>query len=169
MAQAGRAMEAGRLAGFDAEKADAVVSLLAKAMDDSSTKYSAALDDDFNTPEAFAEIFNVIRVYNSTVKVGKPNAASAQNARAFLDWMKEKGKVFALLQESAEKFLDRLDDMLLKQKGLERSVIESKVSQRWAARLAKDFAASDQLRDELLGLGIAISDSQDGTRWEVAK
>ena len=74
-----------------------------------------------------------------------------------------------LLQEDAEQFLTTLDDMLLKKKGLERAAIDAKVGERWTARVAKDFAASDRLRDELLGLGIAISDTQDGTRWEVSK
>lgn len=169
MAQADRAIAAGLAAGFDVEKTDALLPLLAKALEDSSTKFNAALDDDFNTPEAFAELFNVIRVYNSTVKVGKATAAGAQNANAVLAWLKSKGKLFALLQQDAETFLGKLDDMLLKQKGLVRAEIDEKVSERWSARVAKDFAASDRLRDELLGLGIAISDSQDGTRWEVAK
>jgi cysteinyl-tRNA synthetase len=169
LAQADRALAAGRAAGFDVEGTDLVLPLLAKAIEDSSAKFDSAMDDDFNTPEAFAELFNVVRAFNSTLKSGKLTAAGAQNAGSFSRWIRAKGKLFSLLQEEAEKFLGRLDDMLLKQKGLERGAIDAKVSERWAARVAKDFAASDRLRDELLGLGIAISDSQDGTRWEVAK
>ncbi|CAN5633037.1 cysteine--tRNA ligase [soil metagenome] len=142
---------------------------LEQALTLSKTKMGEALDDDFNTPEAFAEIFNVTRVYNSTVKPGKVTPDGIVNARLFLAWVQENGKVFSLFQQDPEQFLSKLDDMLLKQKGLERAAIESKVTERWAARLAKDFAASDRLRDELLGLGIAIADSQDGTRWEVSK
>ena len=139
------------------------------SMEQSAEKLAAALDDDFNTSEAFAEIFNVVRVYNSSVKPGKPNSEAVENAKAFSAWVRKWGKLFSLLQEDAQKFLTRLDDMLLKKKGIERAAIDEKVKARWSARQAKDFAASDRLRDELLGLGIAISDTSDGTRWEVAK
>lgn len=135
----------------------------------SRAKLHEALDDDFNTPEAFGEIFTVIRAYNSSVKPGKVNADGVVNAKLFIEWMKEQGQLFSLLQHDAEKFLTMLDDMLLKKKGLDRAAIDSKVNERWQARVAKDFASSDRLRDELVGLGIAISDSSDGTRWEVSK
>ncbi len=142
---------------------------LLDAIRNANTRFFQALDDDFNTPEAFAEMFNVIRTFNSSLKPGKPTPDSQATAHAFSAWLTTHGKIFALLQENAERFLTTLDDMLLKKKGLERKAIDGKVAERWAARLAKDFAASDRLRDELLGLGIAISDSQDGTRWEVSK
>lgn len=146
-----------------------VPAVLQTAFDQAAAKLEAALDDDFNTSEAFAEIFNVVRVFNSSVKSGKPNADGVESAKFFSAWMKRWGQIFSLLQEDAQKFLNTLDDMLLKKKGLERGAIDSIVKERWAARAAKDFAVSDHLRDELLGLGIAISDSSDGTRWEVCK
>jgi cysteinyl-tRNA synthetase len=142
---------------------------LSEAMSSGSAKLTVALDDDFNTPEAFAEVFNVIRAFNATVKLGKPNADALANANAFLGWIRETGKLFSLYQEPAVKFLSTLDEMLLKQKGLERATIEEKVQSRWAAKQAKDFATSDKLRDELAGLGISISDTAEGTRWEVTK
>lgn len=141
----------------------------AEACVQAKKKFEDALDDDFNTSEAFAEVFNVIRAYNSSVKPGKTTPEGIANATLFTAWMKDHGRLFNLLQEDAGRFLTTLDDMLLKEKGLERTVIDKKVAERWAARQAKDFAASDRLRDELLGLGIAISDTVDGTRWEVAK
>lgn len=132
-------------------------------------KMALALDDDFNTPEAFAEIFNVIRAYNSTVKPGKPSAEAMTNAKAFLSWMRGTGTLFSLYQQPAVKFLTTLDDMLLEQKGLARPEIEAKVQMRWTAKQSKDFATSDKLRDELAALGISISDTAEGTRWEVTK
>jgi cysteinyl-tRNA synthetase len=47
----------------------------------------------------------------------------------------------------------------------EREVIEQKIAERAAARKAKDFAASDRIRDELLEMGIAIKDGPEGTTW----
>ena len=142
---------------------------LVEAISKSTPKLEAALDDDFNTPEAFAEIFNVVRVYNSTVKLGKPSGDAVASADALKSWMRDQGKLFSLFQIPAETFLTTLDDMLLKKKGLERALVDAKVHERWQARLAKDFATSDRLRDELSSLGIAIADHADGTRWEVAK
>jgi cysteinyl-tRNA synthetase len=155
-------------AGLD-PSAGKVLPALSDVVKNAATRFTHALDDDFNTPEAFAEMFTVVRAYNSGTKPGKPSADAVATAQAFTDWMTEHGKVFSLLQQNPEKFLTTLDDMLLKKKGLERGIIDAKVSERWTARVAKDFAASDRLRDELLGLGIAISDSTEGTRWEVSK
>lgn len=142
---------------------------LADTMVKASEKLGLALDDDFNTPEAFAEIFNVIRAYNATVKPGKPGPDAFTNAKAFLVWMRETGSLFSLYQQPAVQFLTTLDDMLLQQKGLLRPEIEAKVQARWTAKQSKDFATSDKLRDELAALGISISDTAEGTRWEVAK
>jgi cysteinyl-tRNA synthetase len=173
MAQAERVqqlfVDSAAVAGGSAPLAGKVAPGLTEAMTTGSAKLAVALDDDFNTPEAFAEVFNVVRAFNATVKLGKPNADALSNANAFLGWIRETGKLFSLYQEPAVKFLSTLDEMLLKQKGLERATIEEKVQSRWAAKQAKDFATSDKLRDELAGLGISISDTADGTRWEVTK
>ena len=166
LAQAERTQALAAAAGVAKGK---VLPALAEAISKSTPKLEEAMDDDFNTPEAFAEIFNIIRVYNSTIKAGKPSADAVATAEAFAAWMRDQGKLFSLCQNPAGEFLTTLDDMLLKKKGLDRASIDAKVSERWQARLAKDFATSDRLRDELSGLGIAIADLADGTRWEVAK
>ncbi len=142
---------------------------LLQAMTAGREKIHQAMDDDFNTPEVFAEIFNVIRAYNATIRPGKPTADGVVNAQSTVDWLREQGKFLALFQEPAQAFLLLLDDMLLRQKGLSRAEIDAKVAERWAARVAKDFAASDRLRDELNTLGVSISDTGEGTRWEVTK
>jgi cysteinyl-tRNA synthetase len=59
--------------------------------------------------------------------------------------------------------------MLLKQKGYERAAIDAIVAERTAVRAAKDFKKSEELRDRLVSMGIAIQDSPQGTTWEVAK
>lgn len=163
MAHAERVLAAG---GVSAGKLSAP---LLTAMTEGRKKIHAAMDDDFNTPEVFAEIFNVVRAYNAGVKPGKPTAEAIVNAQGMLDWIHEHGRMLSLFQERAEGFLVTLDDMLLRQKGLERAAIQKIVSDRWQARVNKDFSTSDRLRDELNAMGIAISDTADGTRWEVAK
>lgn len=164
MAQAERVLAA--MGGIGVGKLNPALS---DAMAKGREKIHLSLDDDFNTPEAFAEIFNVVRAFNATIKPGKPTADAVVNAQSLLDWIKEQGRLLSLFQENAETFLITLDDMLLRQKQIERATVDKKVAERWAARSAKDFAASDRLRDELNAMGIAISDTAEGTRWEVAK
>jgi cysteinyl-tRNA synthetase len=79
------------------------------------------------------------------------------------------GELLSLFEQPAEAFLRKLDDMLLKQKGIERSAIDAKVAERRAFRDAKNWAESDRLRDELVQMGIALQDTAEGSRWEVAK
>ncbi len=134
------------------------------------TKITEALNDDFNTPEAFARVFEVVRAFNSQVKRGmKVNPAISGKAVALQNFILRFGKLLSLFEEPAQEFLVTLDDMLLKKKGLARAQIDQLVQDRSAARAAKDFKKSDELRDQLVQMGIAVSDSASGSDWEVAK
>lgn len=164
---------ASRILKIESAKADpqgqkAVVEFQ-KALDAATPKFEAAMNDDFNTPEAFAEIFNVVRAFNSSIKPGKVSLELQVIAKSFENWISDKGSLMALFLESAESFLIALDDRLLQAKGLSRSDINDLVAQRTAARAAKNFAESDRIRDELVQKGIAVLDSVEGTRWEVNK
>ncbi len=143
---------------------------MTKAVDEAWKSIKAALDDDFNTPELFASLFSVIRVFNGQVRLGqKMTADTKATVEIFRHLILEHGKLMSLFQESPQKYLRLLDDMLLGQKNLERSKIDELVQKRIDARVAKDFAKSDELRDQLAQLGIVIQDSPQGTSWEVAK
>jgi cysteinyl-tRNA synthetase len=129
-----------------------------------------ALDDDFNTPEMFAAIFTVIRTFNSQIRLGQKLTPDVlATAKAFSTWVQEQGRMMSLFQEAPSRYLVLLDDMLLAEKGLERAKVDDIVRVRSEARAAKDFKRSDELRDELAQLGIAIQDTPQGTFWEVAK
>jgi cysteinyl-tRNA synthetase len=141
-----------------------------KACEDAETRLGQALDDDFNTPEAFARIFEVVRVFNGIArKPGKPSAAAIASAETLKAFVRSRGQLMALFQEPAAAFLEELDNLLLKRKNLDRVQISQKVQDRTTARIQKDFAKSDQIRDELLSLGIRLLDGPEGTVWEVDK
>lgn len=129
-------------------------------------KISHALDDDFNTPEVLAAIFEVVRRFNAEMSSKSKSKALADN---FRNWILGWGRLFSLFQRPAREFLRNLDDQLLRDKSLQREVIQAKVDLRWQARLAKDWKQSDALREELRALGIELQDSPAGTEWEVAK
>ena len=141
-----------------------------KAIDEATDGFEQAMDDDFNTAEAMARFFEVVRVFNNYArKPGKVSAEAAAVAEVFFHWIRDKGSVLALFQNSPAEYLIRLDDLLLGRKDLKRKDIDDLVRQRTEARAAKDYAKSDEVRDKLAELGISVMDSAEGTTWEVAK
>ena len=134
------------------------------------TGITEAINDDFNTPEAMARIFEFVRQFNAQVKRGmKANPAVSGKALAFLNLVKNFGALLSLFQESPAQFLTSLDDLLLKKMKIERTAVNQLVQERSAARLNKDFAKSDELRKKLTEMGIAVSDLPEGSFWEVTK
>lgn len=133
-------------------------------------KIESALNDDFATPEVFAALFEVVRQFNNQVRRGmKVNPAIQGKALVFQQFVKKVGALMSLFQEPAHEFLVQLDDLLLKKMNLERSKVDVLVAERSQARAAKDFARSDELRAELTTLGISVSDTPEGSFWEVTK
>lgn len=129
-----------------------------------------ACDDDFNTPEVMAEIFNFVRSFNGLLKAGlKPSQELANSCEQFRSRLKAIGGLLALFQNPPRSFLIELDDMLLNEKNLKRVEIQSFVDARYAARQNKDFKTSDEIRGKLQQLGIDLRDSPEGTEWEVRK
>ena len=129
-----------------------------------------ALNHDFGTPAAFAEMFELVRKYNAQVKRGaKVNVPSAAISKSFLSLISKFGSLLSLFQESPAEFLIKLDDMLLEKKKLTRTEVNQLVDARAQARLEKDFTKSDELRKKLTEIGISVSDLADGSFWEVTK
>jgi cysteinyl-tRNA synthetase len=133
-------------------------------------KVTHSLNDDFGTPNAVAALFEVIRQFNNQVKRGiKPNPTVLGRAQSFLDFVHKLGKFMAMFQEPAHEFLLKLDNMLLEKMNLQRSEIDKVVEERSQARANKDFAKSDELRKKLTDMGISVSDTPEGSIWEVTK
>ncbi|MBX3023269.1 MAG: cysteine--tRNA ligase [Bdellovibrionales bacterium] len=141
-----------------------------KAVNEAKAGIEASLDDDFNTPEMLARLFEVIRLFNNLVRTPGPvTPKKAAIAKAFLEFVHWVGGFSSLFIETPDKFLTFLDDMLLKKKNLKREDIDRLVQERSQARAAKDFAKSDEMRAQLTQLGIAVQDSAQGSEWEVSK
>jgi cysteinyl-tRNA synthetase len=136
----------------------------------SNEEIANSLNDDFNTPKMFAQIFEVIRFFNSQMKRGQKITPQVYSlAKKFTNWIKEQGELMSLLQLEPDEFLKELDDLLLTRKGLKREEVEALVQKRISARVNKDFKTSDEMRDQLAKIGIAVSDTPQGTFWEVQK
>lgn len=133
-------------------------------------KVRDALGDDFNTPESFAVLYEWIKLLNSRTKAGvKPSPDTHDLAASFLKFIGWFGNLLSLFNQEPRRFLVELDDKLLAKMNLERFQIQKLVLEREEKRKQKDFKASDELRNELQKMGIAVSDTPQGSIWEVHK
>ena len=139
-------------------------------MDTADARIKKALNDDFNTTEMMANIFEVVRVFNAqNIAKKKKDANALATAKAFKEWIGNWAAVSALFLEEPTEFLKTLDDILIGEKGIDKTEVEALIKARDEARAAKDWAKSDEARDKLLAMGIEIMDSPEGTTWEVKK
>ena len=119
------------------------------------TRFVNAMDDDFNTPEAYSVLFDMAREINR-LKATDMNTAAALGAK-----MRELAMVVGILNQDAEKFLQGGSP----DNDGEVVAIEALIKQRNDARAAKDWAAADMARDALTEMGIVLEDGAAGTTW----
>ncbi|MGB1092086.1 MAG: cysteine--tRNA ligase, partial [Oceanobacter sp.] len=117
-----------------------------------SAKFHSAMDDDFNTPEAIAALFELARELNKAT--GEEQAALAGQLRYL-------GGVLGCLQSDPKEFFQA-------GAGDEAEWIEEMIQKRIDAKKAKDFAVADAVRDELAAKGITLKDGPEGTTWSKA-
>jgi cysteinyl-tRNA synthetase len=123
-------------------------------------RFRAAMDDDFNTPEAFAVMQGVARNLNLAKAGG--NVSAVSNAAATLRAL---GAVLGVLQQAPDNYLKRSAGS----KSLSDAEVEGLLASRREARSAKDFAESDRIREILSAAGILLEDKPGGrTEWRRA-
>ena len=134
------------LANANAEELTEEEKELVSQLSSYEEKFDAAMDDDLNTADALAAIFELVRFANTH--------AGEESSKAFLSALKEKivslSDVLGLIAEKKEEMLD--------------ADIEALIEERQAARKAR----ADEIRNELLSKGIVLEDTREGVKWKRA-
>ncbi|MCJ0973422.1 cysteine--tRNA ligase [Pseudomonas sp. PS1] len=121
-------------------------------------RFGAAMDDDFNSPEACAVLFEMIR------EVNRLREADLQAAAGLAAQLKQLASVLGVLQLEPDAFLqagaaDKVD----------AAQVEALIAARLQARADKNWAESDRIRDQLTAMGVVLEDGKGGTTWRLAE
>jgi cysteinyl-tRNA synthetase len=114
-------------------------------------QFEDSLDDDLNTAEALAALFEFVRDANTAMDAGEFRAGNTAPA---LDLLDRFDRIFDVLRPT------------LSEAGLSDARIEELIQERSAAKKNRDFARSDQIRQELLDAGVILEDTKEGPRWK---
>lgn len=123
---------------------------LQAALEEAQNRFVEAMDDDFNTADGLGVLFDLARSCNIYLKEGFPY--SRELLEEALQFFRKVNDVFEIIEISAPETLDE--------------EITAMISRRDEARAAKDWAAADRIRDELLARDIILEDTPHGTRWK---
>jgi cysteinyl-tRNA synthetase len=159
-----------------AELAEGATPALQAAADKAEAGYLAALENDLNTAEARAPIFDLVRTVNSALDGGSVLVADRERV---LTVLAKFDAVFAVIADhdaaptkaalawaESQGLQDKVAPELLVAQGLTDAEIDALIAERNTARKQRNFKRSDEIRDELAAKGIVIEDAKDGVRWK---
>ncbi len=118
-------------------------------------RFVAAMNDDFNTSEALAAMFDLVRTLNTATKAGE-----VEEARELAAQLKGIGAIFGILQGDAESFLKAGGD-----DEISAEDVEALIAERIQAKADKNWGRADEIRDQLVEQGVVLEDSPAGTTW----
>lgn len=141
-----------------------------KKLEQFDRKIEKSLNDDINSGEFMASLFEATRLFNGLgLEKKAKDPATASTAKYFLKWIKDHGQLMALFQEKPTDFLTQLRDITLRLNNIDKKQVEELIEKRVIARQQKDWKQADAIRDQLDDMGILLIDnSQDHQRsWDV--
>jgi cysteinyl-tRNA synthetase len=132
--------------------------------------FTAAMDDDLNTAQALGHVFGAMRLAGRVMedKTMAKSRETAELLRRILDDLASWSGILGIFGLDSQTFLAALKAGRLARLVIDPARVETLVAARQEARKAKDFARSDEIRDELAGLGVTVMDTPAGPEWDVA-
>ena len=124
---------------------------LLERTEQASQRFAESLDDDLNTAEALAALFEYVRDANTAMDSGEFRFSNIPSALELLDQF---DRIFDVLRPS------RSDE------GISDTQVDELIAQRAQAKKNRDFPRADQIRDQLLDAGIILEDTKEGARWK---
>jgi cysteinyl-tRNA synthetase len=125
---------------------------IAKLAEEARREFEAGMDDDLNTAQALGAVFEFVREANTLMDAAKFPGGNVVDAVSVLDLF---DSIFDVLRLEISSHLPAEE-------------IEKLIAERLAARKSRNFARSDEIRDELKQKGVVLEDTRDGTRWKYA-
>jgi cysteinyl-tRNA synthetase len=123
-------------------------------------KFIAAMDDDFNTAQAVAVIFDFVKEVNRTIAENENiNVSFYKNVKAFFE--RTTVEVLGIMNFNVE---DKIEN-----KNIDVKVIQQMIEERTKAKNEKDYALADEIRKKLKALGVELKDSKEGTTYKIVK
>ena len=113
-------------------------------------KFEDAMDDDFNTADAISAVFELVKFANTNIS----DTSSKAVIKELLSYITKLCDVLGIITKKEKEVLD--------------SDIEALIEERQAARKEKNFARADEIRDQLLSMGIVLEDTREGVKWKRA-
>jgi len=129
---------------------------LPAALADRRDRFCAAMDDDFSSGEAVAELFSLAKLASDETGEGREQA---------LALMRDLGRLLGLLEPGDRQRMGGTPEVADERLG---RVVEALLNVRRSARAGRDFATADGLRDLVVGQGISVADGAEGSDWELA-
>ena len=132
-------------------------------------KFIEAMDDDFNTPVAIANLHTIFKYVNNLIKTAnKTNREQIANTFAkILKEVKDAYSVLGFLGQDANEFINEMKEKYLGKINIDKSYIEEKIQERKDAKQNKNYELADSIRNELSEKGIILNDTVDGTTWDI--
>jgi cysteinyl-tRNA synthetase len=121
-------------------------------------RFVASMNDDFNSREALAAMYDLVREINTVAKT------DIKQAEVLVAELKAMGAVLDILGTNPETFMQG-SSLIDSANNLGAEQIEALIAQRVAAKKTREFARADEIRDDLLSQGVVLEDSREGTTW----
>ena len=120
--------------------------------------FYAAMDDDFNTPEAFGVLFEIAK------EINRQKADNSEYASQLGALLLKLGNWLGMLETSPEDFLQGNENA-----DVDPAVIDQLIAERDQARADKDWQKADQIRDQLAAMKVILEDGADGSSWRIER